>query len=85
MDDMGTEVAVDDGTVSEIPLSFSIALWFPVVCVMIWFVARLMGGEWLDQQPILEPPSDEPRLDPVGSHIHSVDPPDSLDDSPPLG
>lgn len=86
MDDVGTELVADDAVeVSEIPLSLSLALWFPVVCVVTWFAIRLMNGEWLDEQRVVTPPSDEPVLDPAGPHIRSVDPLESLDDSPPLG
>lgn len=90
MDEVTTEVveAGADVEVSPIPWQLELALWFPVVCVFVWFAYRLFGGFWVDQPSVVADEEDDvPRLDPAGPNVRAVDPAssgrDPLDDPPP--
>ena len=73
----GTSAEASPPVVSDPPVVFVLAFALPVAAVLAWFLARLMGGRWLDQAEVQSAPEPwKPALEPPSDAVLRVDPPE---------
>lgn len=78
MDDgaAGTSAEASPPVASDPPAAFVLAFALPVAAVLAWFLARLMGGRWLDQAEVQEPAEPwKPAMEPPSDAVVRADPP----------